>query len=65
MKDPIEILKESFEDVTDSRKAQGKQFNLQELLASSVLAILSGADDFTGMAEYCREKTDFLTVLFL
>ncbi len=62
--DPIKALKESFDDVRDFRKAQGKQFELQELLAASVLAVLSGAEDFTGMAEYCKEKTEFLKRFF-
>lgn len=62
--DPIKALKECFDGVKDFRKSQGKQFELQELLAASVLAVLSGAEDFTGIAEYCKEKGEFLKRFF-
>jgi len=57
---PIIILKEQFKGVTDFRKKQGQIFKLHELLAVSVLSFLVGADDFTAMATYCKEKEDFL-----
>ena len=57
---PLESLKTCFNGVTDFRKPQGKQFLLNELLSVSILSMLSGAEDFTGMAEYSKEKETFL-----
>lgn len=61
---PITTLIENFKSVPDFRKKQGLQFKLEELLAVSMLAFLSGAEDFTGIAEYCKEKEVFLSDFF-
>lgn len=57
---PISALRSCFEGVTEYRKRQGKTYKLQDLLAASILAILSGADGFTSMSEYCEDKLVFL-----
>lgn len=57
---PLVLLKISLTNVTDFRAGQGKQYLLNEILALSILAMLCGAEDFTGMAVYCEEKEDFL-----
>ena len=61
---PLLELKESFHGVSDFRKPQGKRFLLNELLALSIIAMLCGAEDFTGMAEFCKEKESFLRRFF-
>jgi len=61
---PISALRSCFEGVTEYRKPQGKTYYLEDLLAASILAILSGADDFTAMSEYCKEKHVFLQKYF-
>jgi len=57
---PILALRSCFKGVTEYRKPQGKTYDLEDLLAASILAILSGADGFTSMSEYCKDKFVFL-----
>jgi len=56
----IKELRSCFQEVTDFRKPQGLRYNLADLLAVSILATLSGANDFTAMSVYCKEKWGFL-----
>jgi len=56
----IAELRSCFEEVADFRKPQGLRYNLADLLTVSILATLSGANDFTAMSEYCKDKWDFL-----
>lgn len=51
-------------NINDFRSLKGKHFYLNDLVGASILAMLSGAEDFTGMAEYCKEKKDFLCEFF-
>ena len=50
--------------VTEFRGTKGRTFYLEDLIGSSILAMLSGAEDFTGMAEYCKDKKAFLCQYF-
>lgn len=61
---PILALRSCFKGVTEYRKPQGKTYDLEDLLAASILAILSGADGFTSMSEYCEDKLVFLQKYF-
>lgn len=61
---PIEELINICLNITDFRGFKGKHFHLNDLIGASILAMLSGADGFTGMAEYCKEKKDFLCQFF-
>lgn len=61
---PIETLTNICLGVTEFRKSKGKQYHLNDLIGASILAMLSGAEDFTGMAIYCKEKKDFLCEYF-
>ena len=61
---PIEALKLSFQKVEDFRKPQGKEFDLHELIAASILSVLCGADDFVVMSGFCKEKSGFLSDYF-
>jgi len=61
---PILALRNCFEGVSEYRKPQGKTYYLEDLLAASILAVLGGADDFTAMSEYCKDKHVFLQKYF-
>jgi len=62
--DPILELINICSGITDFRGLQGREFQLNDIIGSSILAMLSGAEDFTGMAEYCKEKKVFLCRFF-
>jgi DDE_Tnp_1-associated len=49
-----------FTKVEDFRINRKKLYGLPELLMISVCAVLSGADDFEEIAEYGRQKEEFL-----
>lgn len=61
---PISELTNICLNISDFRSSKGRHFYLNDLVSSSILAMLSGAEDFTGMAEYCKEKKDFLCQFF-
>jgi len=63
-KHPILELINICTGITEFRGLQGREFYLNDIVGSSILAMLSGAEDFTGMAEYCKEKKDFLCQFF-
>lgn len=49
-----------FEQVSDFRIERHKRYKLSDILMISVCAVISGADDFEAIAEYGREKQEFL-----
>jgi len=49
-----------FEKVPDFRTGKKIFHLLSDILISTLCAVLSGADDFEEIAEYCREKEEFL-----
>jgi predicted transposase YbfD/YdcC len=53
-------LQEIFEGVPDFRVAGRTDHYLSEILVISLCAVLSGAEDFEDIAEYGRQKKDFL-----
>lgn len=61
----IEIFVEHLKGIKDYRKAKGQRYNLHNLLAIMVLAMLSNADDFESMSLYCKRKSVFLLDLNL
>lgn len=53
-------LREIFEEVPDFRVLGRTDHILSEILVISLCAVISGADDFEEIAEYGRQKEDFL-----
>ncbi|MEO1381620.1 MAG: ISAs1 family transposase [Bacteroidota bacterium] len=53
-------LTEIFEDVPDFRVLGRTSYKLSELLIISLCAVLGGAEDYEEIAEYGRQKEDFL-----
>ena len=53
-------LVEIFESVPDFRTSCYVSHKLSEILVISLCAVLSGADDFEEIREYCVQKYDFL-----
>lgn len=53
-------LREDIERIADFRKARGQRYVLHNLLVISILAFLSGADDFEGVAAFATQKASFL-----
>lgn len=49
------------EQIPDFRKRRGRRYNLHNLLIVSILAFLSGADDFEGIAAFAKRKKVFLS----
>ena len=56
----IALLVQEVKKIEDWRKNRGKRYELFNILAIAVLAILSGADDYVALSEYCKSKKDFL-----
>ncbi len=50
------------EQIPDFRKRRGRRYNLHNLLVISILAFLSGADDFEGIAAFAKRKQVFLSI---
>jgi predicted transposase YbfD/YdcC len=48
------------QSIPDFRKARGQRYNLHNLLTISILAFLSGADDFEMIAAFAKRKQSFL-----
>lgn len=53
-------LREIFAEVPDFRVLGRTDHNLSEILVISLCAVISGADDFEEIAEYGRQKEEFL-----
>jgi hypothetical protein len=49
-----------FEQVSDFRIERHKRYKLSTILMLSLCAVISGAEDFEAIAEYGREKQEFL-----
>lgn len=56
----IELILSDFKQIIDPRKAQGKRYQLHNILTIMVLSMLSGCDNFEAMALFCHQKSDFL-----
>ncbi len=54
-------LQKIFSEVPDFRKQRRKLHNLSDILLLSLCAVISGADDFSDIASYGKEKKDFLS----
>lgn len=50
-----------FEQVRDFRIERHKRYKLSDILMLSLCAVISGANDFEAIAEYGREKKEFLS----
>lgn len=57
----ISLLVSKLQEIQDFRQARGQRYNLHNLLAISILAIISGADDFEAIAEFTRSRCQFLS----
>jgi predicted transposase YbfD/YdcC len=53
-------LLKHFADIPDPRQANGKLHNLTDIILISILAVLSGADDFVDIAAYGQAKETWL-----
>ena len=53
-------LLEHFADCEDPRRDLGKDHLLIDILVIGILAVICGTDDFVGMAEFGRDKQDWL-----
>lgn len=53
-------LLKHFADIPDPRRANGKLHNLTDIILISILAVLSGADDFVDIAAYGQAKEAWL-----
>lgn len=56
----IEPIKSHLCSIPDFRKARGQRYNLHNLLTISILAVVSGADDFEMIAAFAQRKQSFL-----
>lgn len=53
-------LTEHFSDCEDPRRELGKDHLLIDIIVIGILAVICGVDDFVGMAEFGRDKQDWL-----
>jgi DDE_Tnp_1-associated len=53
-------LQKHFADIPDPRGAQGQLHQLSDIILISILAVISGADDFTEIAVYGQAKEPWL-----
>lgn len=58
--DKVDKITSKMKEVTDFRKHKGRRYKLHNILTISILSLLSGADDFDGMAVFAKSKKDFL-----
>jgi len=49
-----------FGEIKDFRSSRGKRHYLSDIFTITILAVLSGADDWVGVAEYGKDKERFL-----
>ena len=57
----INKISSKLQEIPDFRRLRGRRYNLHNLLTISILAIVSGADDFEAMASFANKKAVFLT----
>lgn len=60
MEKAIVSLQSKLGEIEDFRKQKGMQYRLVDLLFSSFVALLCGADDFEAMALFCERKKSVL-----
>lgn len=60
MMESIELLIQEVKKIKDTRKARGQRYRLYNLLALVILSVISGADDYVAISEYCKSKKAFL-----
>ncbi len=60
MKTPSANLLKIFSEVPDPRSNQGKRHLIEELLTITVLAVICGADDWSGIEAYGQSQEGFL-----
>ena len=53
-------LQKHFADIPDPRSAQGQLHQLSDIILISILAVISGADDFTEIAVYGQAKEPWI-----
>lgn len=56
---PLSLI-ENFSDCQDTRRELGKDHLLIDIIVIGILAVICGVDDFVGMAEFGRDKQDWL-----
>lgn len=56
----IASFEKHFSAISDPRDPRGKRHFLKDILAIAVLAVICGADEFTEMEEFGKEKKEFL-----
>lgn len=56
----ISLLVSKLQEIPDFRNSRGQRYKLYNILAISILALISGADDFESIAEYARSRKNFL-----
>lgn len=54
------MLLSIFNEISDPRRAQGRQYQLSFILLFSVFAVLSGADSYRKIKTFINENFDFL-----
>ena len=57
----FEVFNEYFSHIEDPRQANKVDHLLNEILFITVLAVISGADDFNEIAKYCKTKHNWLS----
>lgn len=58
--DKIDKITNKMKEVIDFRKPKGQRYKLYNILTISILSLISGADDFEGMAVFVTSKKEFL-----
>jgi predicted transposase YbfD/YdcC len=53
-------IRQCFAEVSDPRREHGRLHNLWDIIAITILAVISGADSWVDVAEYGVKKFDFL-----
>lgn len=61
MEKKLATLQTRLSEITDFRKKKGMKYRLVDLLFSSFVAVLCGADDFEAIALFCKHKKAFLS----
>lgn len=56
----IQLLVSEVKKIKDHRKNRGQRYRLYNLLSIIILSVISGADDYVAISEYCKSKKDFL-----
>ncbi len=56
----IDLLVQEVKQIPDWRQNRGLRYQLYNILAITVLAVIAGADDYVALAAYCKSKKEFL-----